>query len=64
MAWRKRTGLPLLKALLRRVCKLIAEFRPYWVTILSETDIALIDALVTKCEEIQADVPAYEPIVE
>jgi hypothetical protein len=60
--WRTRTGLVTLKALLHKLCLLIAKFRPYWVTILDAPDIALIDALLVKCEEIQEQVPTYEPI--
>lgn len=59
--WPYRTGLPSLHALLKKVCQLIAKYRPVMITILTPEQIVKVDAVVTACEAFINDVPSHEP---
>lgn len=50
----KRTGLKTIKAFLERVCRLIAKWRPLWLTFMSEEQVAQMDALVEVCNDVVA----------
>lgn len=61
--WPVRTGLVSIHALLRKVCQLIAKYRPVMVEILTEDQLAKVDAVLVACEAFINDVPTHEPTV-
>lgn len=61
--WPYRTGLPSLHVLLKKVCQLIAKYRPVMVGILTPTQLEKVDAVLTACEAFINDVPTHEPPV-
>lgn len=61
--WPTRTGLTSLHKLLKKACQLIAKYRPVMVEILTEDQLAKVDAVLVACEAFVEDVPQHEPIV-
>lgn len=47
-----RTGLTVIYAALKTICRIAAKYRPLWTSFMTETQIAKFDDLVNLCEDI------------